>query len=351
MDDLGAEQRESVGQILRGGRHLLDLINEVLDLSRIEAGRLVISLEPVALGTAVKHAIDLVSPLAAERGLLLSAGEIDPNLHVAADVQRLRQVLLNLLSNAVKYNRREGTVRVEVKELDGEGVRISVQDSGFGIPESQIERLFRPFERLNVEESGIQGTGLGLVLARALTEAMGGHVGVESEVGQGSNFWLELPIAAPPELVEPAPTPRDAAAPASGPARTVLYIEDNPSNLRLVERVLSSRKEIQLITAMHGSLGLELAEKHRPDLILLDLNLPDMVGEEVLKRLRVTPGLEKTPLVIVSADAIPSKVARFLSVGASAYLTKPFDVRNLLGVIDDLLAKGDRGETPLAGDS
>ena len=339
MDELDVDQRESVGQILRGGRHLLDLINEVLDLSRIEAGRLALSLEPVSLQVAATQSVSLIAPLAAERSLTVTIDEIDPELYVAADIQRLKQVLLNLLSNAVKYSQEGGSVRIFVEDAGEEWVRLGVRDTGSGISSAQVGRLFSPFERLDHANSGIQGTGLGLVLSRALMEAMNGRIGVDSVVDQGSTFWIELPRETSPLLHAEVPRPRPTPELVEGSSRTVLYIEDNPSNLRLVERVLASRSHIRLITAMQGSLGLELAEKHRPDLILLDVNLPDMQGEEVHRRLRANPTLRDIPLVVVSADAIPVQVDRFVRLGAHQYMTKPFDVEHLRSVVDECLRR------------
>lgn len=337
MDELDEEQRESIGQILRGGRHLLDLINEVLDLSRIEAGRLTLSLEPVSVQTAVAQAMSLVSPLASEMGLSYTADAIDADLFVTADIQRLKQVLLNLLSNAVKYNQPKGSVHVTVDAAREGRVRIGVRDTGAGIAEAQIPRLFSPFERLDMEARNIPGTGLGLVLARALTEAMRGEIGVESAVGGGSTFWIELPRSASPLAGSAAPAARPAPAVAAGSPKTVLYVEDNPSNLRLVERVLASRPQIRLLTAMQGRVGIRLAEETRPDLVLLDVNLPDIPGDEVYRLLRSDPELADVPVVVVSADAMPTHVRRFLEQGVREYLTKPIDVKRLLRVIDECL--------------
>jgi PAS domain S-box-containing protein len=337
MEDLDQEQRESVGQILRGGRHLLDLINEVLDLSRIEAGRLTLSLEPVSVQTAVSQAMSLVSPLASEMGLRYTADAIDAELFVTADIQRLKQVLLNLLSNAVKYNRPNGSVHVSVTESREGWARIGVHDTGQGIAEAQIPRLFSPFERLDMEARNIPGTGLGLVLARALAEAMRGEMGVESEVGAGSTFWIELPRSASPLAGSAAISARPAPTVAAASPKTVLYVEDNPSNLRLVERVLASRPQVHLLTAVQGRVGIQLAEETRPDLVLLDVNLPDIPGDEVYRLLRSDPTLADVPVVVVSADAMGAQVRRFLDLGVREYLTKPIDVKRLLRIIDECL--------------
>jgi signal transduction histidine kinase/ActR/RegA family two-component response regulator len=354
LDDLTADQRESVDHILRAGRHLLDLVNEVLDLSRIEAGRLQLSPEPVLVGDVLREALDLVRPLAAERRVRLAvgadAGAAAPR-RVVADLQRLKQVLLNLLSNAIKYNREGGGVVLACEAAPDERLRLVVTDTGPGIPADRLARLFTPFERLGAEQSGVEGTGLGLALSQRLVAAMGGTLGVESRPGQGSSFWVELPPAGEDE--EEAP-PADGGAPGAapdapaGPGRTVLYVEDNLSNLALVRRVLARRPRIALLTAMQGQLGLDLARSHRPALVLLDLHLPDVAGEDVLRALRAAPETRDVPVVVVSADATPRQVERLLAAGARSYLTKPLDVPRLLQVVDETLA-GAPGQPPDAG--
>jgi CheY-like chemotaxis protein len=326
----------------------------VLDLSRIEAGRLQLSPDPVLVGDVLREALDLVRPLAAERRVRLAVGADEgasAPRRVVADLQRLKQVLLNLLSNAIKYNHEGGGVVLACETAPDERLRLVVTDTGPGIPADKFARLFTPFERLGAEQSGIEGTGLGLALSQRLVAAMGGTLGVESRPGQGSSFWVELPLAVGDEEAPP-PAGGGAAVPApdapAGPVRTVLYVEDNLSNLALVRRVLARRPRIALLTAMQGQLGLDLARSHRPALVLLDLHLPDVAGEEVLRTLRAAPETRDVPVVVVSADATPRQVERLLAAGARSYLTKPLDVPRLLQVVDESLADAPGG--PLDAD-
>ncbi|MGH2720189.1 MAG: ATP-binding response regulator, partial [Actinomycetota bacterium] len=349
MDARDAGQRESVNQVLKAGRHLLGLIDEVLDISRIEAGRLALSIEPVSIQETVAEVLDLVSPMAGGRDLTIEAGEVlESPLLVLADRQRLKQVLLNLLSNAVKYNRTGGTIRVSMSRPAAATVRIEVSDTGPGIAAENLPKLFSPFERIGAEQSDIQGTGLGLALSKVLAEAMGGTLGVRSVPGVGSTFWVELgeteaaviALDTPPDgLGEDAPEPHGAESGGSGRVPKVLYIEDNASNLRLIERLMDHRPDTELLTAMQGSLGLELAENHHPQLILLDLHLPDMTGDQVLATLRQTPATRDIPVVILSADATPGHVRRLRDAGAQGYLTKPLELKDLLEVLDHHLRR------------
>ncbi len=341
MQPDGGPDRESVEQILKGGRHLLELINEVLDISRIEAGRLSLSQEPVQIGEAVARVVDLARPLAAERRIdvQVSGGTLH-HRYVLADTQRLQQVLLNLVSNAIKYNHQAGRLVVGCHEVAIGRIRLTVADTGAGIPHDRRARLFTPFDRLGAETSPVEGTGLGLALSKRLVEAMGGTIGFDDAEGGGSLFWVELAETMSPDAragldASRAPTP--AGAPRRG---TVLYIEDNPSNLRLVERVLAEQAAIRFIPAMQGRLGLSLAREHRPDLILVDLHLPDISGEDVLREIRSDPLLARTPVIVLSADATPGQVRRMVAAGARAYLTKPLDVRQLLTHIDQALPGG-----------
>ena len=339
MDPLGPEQREGVDHILKAGQHLLGLIDEVLDIARIEAGRMRLSLEPVSVKQVLDEVRSLIRPLAAERKTRFEVRAPEAAaLYALADRQRLNQVLLNLLSNAVKYTPEGGTVTLICEEAAGGRVRFEVRDTGPGIPPEKLGQLFTPFERLGV--SGVEGTGLGLALSKGLAEAMGGTMGAESRVGQGSAFWVELAKAGNPE-------PQVARAAAGEPAvarekgSTVLYIEDNLSNLRLIEHLLSRRPGVRLLSAIQGRLGLDLAREHRPGLILLDLHLPDVPGEEVLRRLKEDPRTQQIPVVVISAEASPGHVQRLLAAGASGYLTKPIDVRELLRLLDETLTRAE----------
>jgi signal transduction histidine kinase/ActR/RegA family two-component response regulator len=339
MDELSDPQRDAVDHILKGGSHLLGLINEVLDISRVEAGELSLSPEAVLAAELVREAVDLIRPLADQRGIqLVVDGSGSCDCYVFADRQRCKQVLLNLLSNAVKYNRSRGTVAVSCQQSADARLHISVADTGMGIPAERLGMLFTPFERLGAEQTGEEGTGIGLALSKRLAEAMGGTLGATSALGQGSTFTVELPLVeGPVERYERLNGGTQAAPKPAARRRVVLHIEDNLSNLNLIERVLAQRAGIEVVAAMQGRLGLELAREHHPMLVLLDLHLPDMGGEQVLQRLRDDPATASIPVVIVSADATPGYVQRLLSAGAAAYLPKPIDVHDLLRLLDEAM--------------
>jgi signal transduction histidine kinase len=339
-EDLDEDGHDSVKQILRGGRHLLDLINEVLDITRIETGTFQLSPEPVLAEDILDDVLHLTAPLAQQQNIhLIRGSSTGSDLHVLADYQRLKQVLLNLISNAIKYNRPGGTVAISCEELPSSRMRLRVLDTGPGIRPEQRDLLFTLFERLGAEQTSIEGTGVGLALSRRLAEAMGGTVDVESTVGQGSTFWVELPIVeGPVERFERFNSSKQQPAvreidEASSRAK-VLYIEDNLLNLRLVKRILDDHPDIELITAMQGRLGFELAREHQPKLVLLDLHLSDIGGDEVLRQLRDDPQTSAIPVVVVSADATAGQMRRLLAEGASSYLTKPLDVQALRDLLD-----------------
>lgn len=346
---LSDEDREGVDHILKAGRHLLVLINDVLDLSRIEAGELAVSLEPVHVGELVDDTMAFVRPLAASRSIDLRVDGVRCDAHVLTDRQRARQVLLNLLSNAVKYNHDGGAVEVACSHLD-DGIRVSVRDTGPGIDPRRRELLFEPFQRLGAENSQVEGTGLGLALTRQLVARLGGSIDVESTPGMGSTFWVDLPITdAPVSIHAPEQAPK---RPVSQGAFTLLLVEDNLANLRVVETVLRRRRpDIELMPAMQGSLAVELATEHIPDLVLLDLHLPDLSGQEVLQRLRADPRTQDITIVIASADATPGRIRELRELGADDFIAKPYDVRQFLEVLDRALTAGGVARSALDGDA
>jgi PAS domain S-box-containing protein len=339
---LPPDQLKAVEYILKGGRHLLNLINEVLEIARIESNPQSLSLEPVELHAIVQESLMLVRPLVAAHGLELEDLTTDCDVYVWADRQRLTQVLLNLLSNAVKYNVRGGRVRLRCGLNGPDRMRIYVEDTGPGIPEDARERIFTPFERLGADQSGVEGTGLGLALSRRLAEVMGGTIDFETELGAGSTFWGEFRVAESPvrrALEERAANGGDDTAAATYRPATILYIEDNLANLSLVESVIPARPGLVLISALQGRLGLELARRHHPDLVLLDLHLPDLRGDYVLELLKQDPATSDIPVVVITADAMPGTGTAMIAAGADAYLTKPLDIDAFLGTIDRVLAK------------
>ncbi len=355
LSALTEKQRESVDHIVTGGRHLLQLIDEVLDIARVESGRIEMSPEAVSVHDLALETLALIHPFASQRGITTDLRCLAGGPHVTADRQRLKQVLLNLLSNAVKYNVPGGHVTLDCHSPAPGRLRLCVADTGPGVSAEMRPRLFTPFDRLGVERigGGVAGTGLGLALSKRLMEAMGGDLGLEDGVAPGPNpgavFWIELPLATNP-LGAFAAAPADASA-ALAPAaaerlptdRTLLYIEDNPSNLKLIENLLELHPEVRLLTATQGRLGLDLAHQHRPDLILLDVHLPDISGGEVLAQLRAGESTRDIPVVIVSADATQRQIERLLAAGAHAYLTKPLDIEKFLALVREvLLARDDK---------
>lgn len=333
---LTPQQLDNVQEILKGGRHLLDLINEVLDLARIESGRLDLAPEPVEVPEVVLECLTLISPLADQRQIALSQ-DFAPDCGAYADRLRLRQVLLNLLSNAVKYNHDGGHVVVACRPAPGNRVRIIVNDSGRGIEPDFLPRLFRPFERQVSAYEGVEGTGIGLALSKHLVEAMGGAIGVESCPGEGSSFWVELPSAPQPDGMPGNPGGSGTYPALAGFAMAtykLLYIEDNAANLRLVRKILAMRPQIEMFGAESAEAGLELARAQRPELILLDINLPGMDGFEVLRRLQAFPETSAIPVIAVTANAMPADIERGREAGFVEYLTKPLDVKRFLALLD-----------------
>ncbi len=335
MDDDPApapHQREWMQQIQRAGWHLLELINETLDLARIESGAIQVTLQPVALPPLLANCRAMLSAAAAHRQVSI---DIDsPPLAAQADPVRLRQVLTNLLSNAIKYNRDGGRVSIRAEAAAGGRVSIAVSDSGIGLSPSQLDRLFVPYDRLGREHSGVEGTGIGLVISRRLAELMGGGLAVESEPGDGSTFTLTLAAAALPET---AAEPEAETSPPAPRHQRVLYIEDNLTNVEVMRGILGQRSQIQFDVALLGLDGLVAARRHHPDLILLDMQLPDISGLELLRMLKNDDDLAGIPVIVVSADATPARVRDALTLGALEYITKPVDVRGVLKSVDDVL--------------
>ncbi|MFA6902482.1 MAG: ATP-binding protein [Gallionellaceae bacterium] len=336
---LDGEQQNYVREILHAGDHLLELINEVLDLARIESGRLDLAPENIAVAQLVRETMPLVQTLAAKNNLTLSAN-LAGDYVIRADPMRLRQILLNLLSNAIKYNRKGGSVAISCRSQREGWLKIEVRDSGRGIVADELARLFIPFERLDSAYSGVEGAGIGLALSRKLTEAMDGVIGVESEVGAGSTFWIEFPLLVE-ENSEPLP---DLNAIQTGRLneRKVLYIEDNPSSLRLVEKSISGRFGMAMLNAHNAELGLEMARAYLPDIILLDINLPGMDGFKALEILQNDVMTCDIPVIAITANAMERDIKKGLDAGFADYLTKPLDIIQLVVLLGKLSGKKER---------
>jgi len=336
-------QKSSIDEILRAGWYLLELINEILDLAQIESGKLSLSPEPTSLAEVILECQAMVEPQAQGRGITMTFPQFEVPCWVAADRTRLKQVLINLLSNAVKYNKVGGTVVVDCDGSTADRVRLNVRDTGAGLTPEQLTQLFEPFNRLGQERGSEQGTGIGLVMSRRLVELMGGVLGVESSVGAGSVFWWELAAAAAPKLdlrpTQPEAVAR-AEAHAGAPLRTLLYVEDNPANLKLIEQLIARRPTIRLLSAVDGNQGIQLARAYRPDVILMDVNLPGISGIEAMKILRADPATAHIPIVALSANAMPRDIERGITAGFFSYLTKPIKVNEFMKALDAALESG-----------
>ena len=332
-------QKGSIDEILRAGWYLLELINEILDLAQIESGRLSLSPEPTSLAEVILECQAMIEPQAQPRGIRMTFPSFEVPCYVAVDRTRLKQVLINLLSNAIKYNKASGTVVVDLAGTTAERIRINVRDTGAGLPPEKLTQLFQPFNRLGQEHGAEQGTGIGLVMSKRLVELMGGILGVESQVGEGSVFWCEINAAVAPQLDAPPAEPAAPASPdAAGTAlRTLLYVEDNPANLKLVEQLIARRTTLRLLTAVDGNQGIQLARAHQPDVILMDINLPGISGIEALKILRDDPATAHIPIVALSANAMPRDIAKGLTAGFFSYLTKPIKVNEFTEALDAAL--------------
>lgn len=332
-----ASQQRSVAQILKAGWYLLDLINEILDLTLIESGKLSLSLEPILLAEVLHESRTMIEPQAHKRGIQLSFPRLDGSFVVTADRTRIKQVLINLLSNAIKYNRYGGSVAINCSATPSGRMRISISDTGEGLTPKQLEQLFQPFNRLGQEAHAGEGTGIGLVVSKRLIEMMGGMIGVESHIGVGSVFWIELnPTTARNYRVAVAEAA--SAAPVPGAAdmrlRTLLYVEDNPANLLLIKDLIARRPDVCLLSAKDGDSGVAMARASRPDVILMDINLPGINGVDALRILTLDPDTAHIPIIALSANAGPRDIARGLDVGFFRYLTKPIKVAEFLETLD-----------------
>jgi signal transduction histidine kinase/ActR/RegA family two-component response regulator len=344
-----ASQQASIDQVLHAGWYLLALINEILDLATIESGRLTLSLEPVLLGEVLLECQDMIAPQAAKHGVTTHFESLPVMLAVNADRTRLKQVLINLLSNAVKYNGPHGRVTVIATQPDERLVRITVRDTGDGLDADHLSQLFQPFNRLGREEGGLEGTGIGLVVSKRLTELMNGRIGVQSKVGTGSEFWIELqlsvaPVMLGPDVVASALEPT-AAQQADTMVHTVLYVEDNPANLTLVERLVERRPELRLISATDALRGVALARSAIPDVILMDINLSGPSGFDALRLLGDHSETSRIPVIALSANAMPRDIARGLEAGFFRYLTKPVRAPDLFAAIAEAIVLVDARRT------
>jgi PAS domain S-box-containing protein len=331
-------QQRSIDQILKGGWYLLRLINEILDLAMIESGKVTMSQESMSLTEVLQDCKGMIEPQAARRGISLTFPKVENLFYVHADRTRVKQVMINLLSNAIKYNTAGGSVIVQCVVSGKDRVRISVKDTGAGLAPDQLEQLFQPFNRLNQEDSVEEGTGIGLVVTKQLVELMGGLIGVESSVGIGTVFWVEFDAAAAPSLalenIDEVLLEQRALARGAGDQPTLLYVEDNPANLALVEQLIARRGDLKLLTAIDGHLGIELARAYLPDVILMDINLPGISGYGALKILSEDPATAHIPVLALSANAVPRDIEKGLEAGFFRYLTKPIRVREFMDALD-----------------
>ncbi len=343
--NLNADQQDNVAEILKGGRHLLTLINEVLDLAQIESGHVNLSLEPVDLGHLIEDCRQMVQPLADARQIHLHL-HIPPDTTVRADRVRCKQALLNLLSNAVKYNRAGGDIRVTVQTTAPATLRISVADTGAGIAPARLTELFQPFNRLGAEFGSIEGSGIGLTITRRLVDLMGGEIGVDSQLGVGTTFWIDLPQDTSDTDIDSASLYPSLPPDSVAQRYCVLCIDDNPVNLKLVAQAMGLRPHIDLLTAHTPELGLALAQAHQPDLVLLDINMPGMDGYQVLRVLQADARLQAVPAIAISANAMPRDLERGMAAGFTDYLTKPLDISPFLRAVDRCLASRTPDTTP-----
>ncbi len=343
-----ATQMRALEQILKGGWYLLRLINEILDLAMIESGKLTISREAMGLADVLDDCQAMIGPQALKRGISMRFPVLEQAYFIHADRTRVKQVMINLLSNAIKYNRPGGSVVVACTPGAGDTLRVSVSDTGAGLTPAQLEHLFQPFNRLGQQDGLEEGTGIGLVVTRQLVELMGGTIGVESTVGAGTTFWFELSASTAPALAPASQASPRASAAADAPPRTLLYVEDNPANLALVEQLIERRSELKLLTATDGFQGVQLAQTYQPDVILMDINLPGISGYGCLKILREDRATAHIPVLALSANAMPRDIENGMQAGFFRYLTKPINVVEFMAALDQALSHAAEAGATLA---
>ena len=334
-----AAQIARLHQIIKAGWYLLELINQILDLAVIESGKLSLSREPVSLSDVMRECQAMIEPLAQQHDIKLTVFPFDNTWFAIADRTRIKQVLINLLSNAIKYNREHGTVEVKCSLSAPERIRISIKDSGAGLPPEKLAQLFQPFNRLGQENGTEEGTGIGLMVTKQLVELMGGTIGVESTVGVGSEFWIDMIRDVTPQFAAGNTMPAEIVPQTQKNAalRTLLYVEDNPANLMLVEQIIEGHPHIRMLSASDGNLGIALARAQLPDVILMDINLPGISGFKALKILREDPATTHIPVLAISANAMPRDIEKGLEAGFFRYLTKPIKVNEFMNALDDAL--------------
>ena len=333
-------QKGSIDQILHAGWYLLELIGEILDLAVIESGRLSLSLEAVPLPDVMMECQSMIEPQAQKRGISMTFPSFANPCYIKADRTRVKQVIINLLSNAIKYNQTDGSVSVDCVMNLPDRVRISVKDTGAGLSPENLAQLFQPFNRLGQEVGGEEGTGIGLVVSKRLVELMQGRIGVASMVGKGSEFWLEMLVASDPHPGHIEAAGAAGAAPPDIDGRkssVLLYVEDNPANLKLIEQLIARRPDMRLITAQNGNDGINLARVSLPDVILMDINLPGINGIEAMKILRLDPLTAYIPIVALSANAMPRDIEKGLEAGFFRYLTKPIKVNQFMDTLSEVM--------------
>jgi PAS domain S-box-containing protein len=346
-----AEQKMSIDQILQAGWYLLRLINEILDLAMIESGKVTMSHESVSMAEILQDCQAMIEPQAHGRGIQMRFPDFDDPFFVHADRTRVKQIIINLLSNAIKYNRAGGSVIITCERSGNDRVMLRVTDTGAGLAADKLAQLFQPFNRLGQENGAEEGTGIGLVVTRQLVELMSGEIGVESEVGIGSTFWVALPRANAPELefdaADLSQMPEEQPTMTAG-KRTLLYVEDNPANLVLVEQLIARRSDLKLLTAIDGHIGVQLARSFKPDVILMDINLPGISGFGALKILSDDPSTRAIPVIALSANAVPRDIEKGMDAGFFRYLTKPIKVSEFMEALDVALHYAAEHESAVA---